>query len=594
MWIGTRGGLTKRRGVRRFRRGALSAWVAACGVCLPATMVLGQGDSTARTDEPEPATLVVTNALIATMDARNPRAEALAAQGEWIVAVGTVDQIALHVGPETKVIDAGGRLVIPGFNDSHCHFRGGAELLRSLNLYGVDTIEKVLALVKERVAGAAPGEWITGSRYDHTLWGDRWPTRADLDKVAPRNPVVLRRASGHSVWVNSLALERSGITKDTANPPAGEIQIDPGTGEPTGILLESAAGLVRVPRGADISPVERHRQRKDDLLAGLRHAAELGVTSVQSSSSLEELELVRELKADGLLTLRFNGWLRLADARGLTRRGIRSGDGDLWVRVGFLKGYIDGTLGDGTAAMFEPFADREGFLGLPTMTQAELDSAVLLADRNGFQIGVHAIGDKGVHMVLDAFQRARLANGQSDRRHRIEHAQVIHPDDIRRFGLLGVIPSMQQTHCTTDMRFAEKRVGINRCKTSYAWRSLLDSGAVLAFGTDWSVEPLDPMRGVFSSVTRTNIQEMQPKTGWFPEQKLTVWESIYYYTYGSAFAEHLDHVKGTLSVGKLADMVMLDADLFAIDPERILDVKVDYTIVGGRVVWDRARQRSGS
>jgi hypothetical protein len=548
----------------------------------------GQEGDAARERKPDPATLVITNARIATMDARTPRAEALAARGEWIVAVGTVDRIAPLIGPKTKVIDVGGRLVIPGFDDSHCHFQSGAELLRSLNLYGMDSLEKVQAMVKERVAAASPGEWITGSRYDHTLWGDRWPTRADLDGVAPDNPVVLRRASGHSVWVNSLALERSGITKDTPDPPAGEIQKDPATGEPTGILLESAAGLVRVPRDADISPAERLRRRKDDLIAGFRHAAKLGVTSVQSSSSLDELDAVRELKADGLLTLRFNGWLELAAADSLARRGIRTGDGDLWVRVGFLKGYIDGTLGDGTAAMFEPFSDREGFLGLPTMTQAELDAAVSLADRSGFQIGIHAIGDKGASMVLDAFERARLATGQTDRRHRIEHAQVVHPDDIRRFGLLGVIPSMQQTHCTTDMRFAETRVGIERCKTSYAWRSLLDSGAVLAFGTDWPVEPLDPMRGVFSSVTRTNIQEMKPETGWFPEQKLTVWESVYYYTYGSAYAEHLDHVKGTLSAGKLADMVVLDANLFTIVPERILDVKVDYTIVGGRVVWDRA------
>lgn len=534
-----------------------------------------------------PATLVVTNAKIMTMDARTPRAEAIAARGEWIVAVGTVAEIKPHIGSDTKVIDAGGRLLIPGFNDAHCHFQSGAELLRSLNLYGVDSLEKVLELVKERVAEASPGEWITGSRYDHTLWGDRWPTRQDLDKVAPHNPVVLRRASGHSVWANSLALARSNITRDTPDPPAGEIQKDSETGEPTGILLESAAGLLRVPRDADIAPAERVRRRKDDLLAGFRHAAELGVTSVQTSSSLDELELVRELKADGKLTVRFNGWLRLADAAALAAQGIRTGDGDLWVRVGFLKGYIDGTLGDGTAAMFEPFSDRPGFVGLPTMSQRELNDAVLLADRHGFQIGIHAIGDKGGHMVLDAFARARLMGGSRDRRHRIEHAQVVHPDDIRRFGLLGVIPSMQQTHCTTDMRFAQTRVGIDRCKTSYAWRSLLDSGAVLAFGTDWPVEPLDPMRGVFSSVTRTNIQEMAPKTGWFPEQKLTVWESIYYYTHGSAYAEHLDPVKGTLTPGKLADMVILSEDLFTIPPARILDARVETTIVGGRVVWER-------
>jgi predicted amidohydrolase YtcJ len=259
-----------------------------------------------------------------------------------------------------------------------------------------------------------------------------------------------------------------------------------------------------------------------------------------------------------------------------------------------LKGFIDGTLGDGTAAMFEPFADREGFLGLPRMTQEQLDSAVILADRLGFQIGIHAIGDKGSHMVLDAYEKAATRNGTRDMRHRIEHAQIIKPDDLARFGQLGVVASMQQTHATTDMRFAETRIGVERSKTAYAWRSILDGGGMLAFGTDWSVEPLDPMRGVFSSYTRTNIQRMEPKEGWFPEQKLTMWESIYYYTHGSAYAEHLENVKGALAVGRLADLVVLDHDLFTIPADQILQTKADYTVVGGRVVWDRAGKRYGA
>jgi predicted amidohydrolase YtcJ len=537
----------------------------------------------------QPATLVVTNAKIMTMDPRHPRVEALAARGEWIVALGTVSEIQKLIGPQTRVVDARGRLVVPGFNDSHAHFGGGSAGLRSLNLYGVNSLAEVQRLVAERVAKAKPGEWITGSRYDHTLWGTAWPRKEDLDKVAPNNPVVLTRASGHSAWANSLALKLSNITKDTPSPAAGEVQKDPKTGEPTGILLESAAGLVRVQR-PQTTPEERRQRARDDLVAGFRFAAELGLTSVQSSSSLEELDLLRELQKEGKLTLRYDGWLPLASAQSLADQGVRTGQGDLWVRVGFLKGFIDGTLGDGTAAMFEPFADREGFLGLPRMTQEQLDSAVILADRLGFQIGIHAIGDKGSHMVLDAYEKAAARNGTHGMRHRIEHAQIIKPDDLGRFGQLGVIASMQQTHATTDMRFAETRIGVERAKTSYAWRSILETGGMLAFGTDWSVEPLDPMRGVFSSFTRTNIQRMEPKDGWFPEQRLTMWESIYYYTWGSAYAEHLENLKGSLAVGRLADLVVLDHDLFSVPAEQILQTKVDYTVVGGRVVWDRAAQ----
>jgi len=538
------------------------------------------------------ATLVVTNATIMTMDSRMPRAEALACRGEWIIAVGTEGEVRPLIGPDTVVLDARGRLVVPGFNDSHSHFMGGARLLRSLNLYGVDSLEEVQRRVKELVDQSRPGEWITGSRYDHTLWGnaDEWPTRADLDAVAPDHPVVLRRASGHSAWVNSMALRLSGITAETPDPDAGEVQKDPVTGEPTGILLESAQSLIRrTPDPVGRSPVEWQKAARADLENGFRHAAKLGITTAQTSSSLREMDLVRAMQAEGELTLRWTGWLTLRQAESLHQRGVMTGDGDFWVRVGFLKGFIDGTLGDGTAAMFRPFSDRPDFDGLPTMTQQELDEAVVLADRLGFQIGIHAIGDRGVHMVLNAYERAALVNGKRDRRHRIEHAQLIAPDDLRRFGQLGVVASMQQTHCTTDMRFAETRVGLDRCKTAYPWRSLLDGGAVLAFGTDWSVEPLDPMRGVFSSVTRTNIQRMEPETGWFPEQKLTVWESLYYYTWGSAFAEHLDNVKGSLAPGRLGDFVVLDRDLFTIRSAEILETEVDYTVVGGRVVWDRAK-----
>jgi hypothetical protein len=533
----------------------------------------------------EPGTLAVVNGKVMTMDDRYPRAEAFVADGEWIFAVGTMEEIRPFIGPNTRTIDAGGKLVVPGFNDSHTHFASGSARLRTLDLYEVPTLEDVRRRVAERVAQSRPGEWIIGSGYDHTLWGEAWPTRADLDRVAPNNPVRLTRASGHSIWVNSMAIRLSGVTRDTAAPEGGEIQKD-AAGEPTGIFLESAAGLIGT--GVEsMTPAEARARKKEDLLAGMQFATRLGVTSVHTSTDLDELEIVREIQREGKLTLRWNGWLWLRDAPKLAAQGIRSGAGDRWVRVGHLKGYIDGTLGEGTAAMFEPFADRPDFTGLPRMTQEEADRAVATADALGFQIAIHAIGDRGVHMALNAYERAALQNGTRDMRHRIEHAQLIKPDDLRRFGRLGVIPSMQQTHCTTDMRFAEVRVGFERSKTAYPWRSLLDGGAVLAFGTDWAVEPLDPMRGVFSSVTRTNIQAMAPKTGWFPEQKLTVWESIYYYTWGSAHAEHQENVKGSIARGRLADFVVIDRDLFTVPTDEILEAKIEMTVVGGRIVWDR-------
>jgi predicted amidohydrolase YtcJ len=561
---------------------------------LVAPAILGaQQPAPAAPQQPAPATLVVTNAKIMTMDPSYPRAEAMAVRDGRIVAVGRMDDIRRFIAPSTRTLDARGRLVVPGFNDSHAHFSGGASGLRTLNLYGVSSLAEVQRLVAERVKDAKPGEWITGSRYDHTLWGTAWPTKADLDKVAPNNPVVLTRASGHSSWANSMALRLSNVTKDTPNPAAGEIQKDPRTGEPTGIMLETASGLIRVQR-PQLSPAESDARTRDDAIAGFRHAAMLGVTSVQSSSSVAEMDRLRALAKEGLLTLRFTGWLTLGQAQALADRGIRTGQGDDWVRVGFLKGFIDGTLGDGTAAMFEPFADRADFHGLPRMSQEQLDSAVVLADRLGFQIGIHAIGDKGVNMVLNAYERAALRNGTKGLRHRIEHAQLIKPDDIARFGRLGVVASMQQTHATTDMRFAEQRVGAERAKTAYPWRGILDFGGMLAFGTDWSVEPLDPMRGVFSSVTRTNIQRMEPKEGWFPEQKLSVWESVYYYTVGSAYGEHMENLKGSLAPGRFADFVVLDRDLFTIPHDQILQTKVDYTFVGGRIVWDRAAGRYGT
>jgi predicted amidohydrolase YtcJ len=513
----------------------------------------------------------------------SPWAEAVAASGGRIIAVGPDGEIRKLVGAETRVIDAGGRLVIPGLIDAHTHFSSGGRSLISLSFRGVRSIAKVREMVAAKIRELPAGTTIMGSEYDHTLFpGGRWPSKEDLDAVSPANPVVIRRVDGHSVWVNSLALKRAGITKSTKDPFGGEILRDKTTGEPTGILTESATGMIRtIGTGVRSTPEE-------DIVRALAHAAGLGLTGVHTDSSLPEMKIYRSLAGQGKLTLRVYAWLPAEGLDTYIRQGVGLGQGDEMLRVGFLKAFIDGTLGSGTALMFAPFSDEPGKLGLPQMPEAEFDAIVAKAHQYGFQTGTHAIGDKGVNWVLNAVEKARRAFGEKDLRHRIEHAQVIVPADIPRFQALGVIASMQPTHCTTDMRFCERRIGPERSGNAYVWRSLLKSGARMAFGSDWPVEPLDPMRGLYSAVARKNIEDDFPEGGWFPDQKLTMAEAIKLFTAGSAYASFEENLKGTLEPGKLADMVVLSRDLFTIQPREILETRAVCTILGGRVVFQKS------
>ncbi len=528
------------------------------------------------------ADLAVTHGKIFTANGAAPWAEAVAVKGGRIVAVGTDREIERFIGGGTKVIDVGGKLVIPGLIDAHTHFASGGRSLIGLSFRGVSSIAKVQEMIAAKIHELPAGALVSGSAYDHTLFpGGAWPTREDLDKVSPSNPVVIERVDGHSIWVNSLALERAGITKETGDPFGGEILKDPMTGEPTGILTEAATGLVRIP-GPEIASTP-----EQDIVRALEHAAGLGLTGVHTDSSFAETALYRKLAAEGLLTLRVYAWLPVESMKDCLRDGVRQGQGDDMVRVGFLKAFIDGTLGSGTAMMFAPFDDEPGKIGLPQMPEADFDALIAEAHANGFQTGTHAIGDKGVAWVLDAVERAQRKYGKKDLRHRIEHAQVVAPGDLARFAALGVIASMQPTHCTTDMRFCETRIGAGRSRGAYAWRALLDKGARLAFGSDWPVEPLDPMRGLYSAVTRMNIEGEFPEGGWFPGQKLTMDEAIGLFTKGAAYASFEETVKGTLEPGKLADMVVLSKDLFTIAPREILTTEALITILGGRVVFQR-------
>ncbi|MGB9893624.1 MAG: amidohydrolase, partial [Candidatus Saccharicenans sp.] len=482
-------------------------------------------------------------------------------------------------GPETIIIELKEGLAIPGLIDAHTHFSAGGHSLIELSFRGVDSPEKIQQMIAEKIKELPPGTPVFGREYDHTLFPEqKWPSKEDLDKISPNNPVVIRRVDGHSAWVNSLALRLSGIDKKTKDPFGGEIVRDPKSGQPTGILKESAMELIKVKPTVQSTPEE-------DILRALDHARQLGLTGVHADVGLKELEIYKKLHSEGKLTLRVYAWLPIEGIGEYLRLGIRQGQGDDYLKVGFLKAFIDGTLGSGTALMFEPFSDEPTKSGLAQYPEEAFYELMEKAYANGFQVGTHAIGDKGVNWVLNAVERAQQKYGKKDLRFRIEHAQIIKPEDFPRFQALGVVASMQPTHCTTDLRFCERRIGKERSKYAYAWRTLLNNGAILAFGSDWPVEPLDPRRGLYSAVTRKNIEYDYPEGGWFPEQKLTLSEAIKCFTWGSAYASFEENLKGTLEPGKLADITIFEKDLFSVEPKEILRTPIAYTIVGGKIVY---------
>jgi len=537
---------------------------------------------------PQVADLVIKNAKIVTIDQENPRAEAMAIQGEKIVAVSSNAEIEAYIEDGvTRIIDAEGRLVVPGFNDAHIHF--GPIDTDYVELRYITDPKEITRRVKERVSRAKPGELIRGGHWEHEMFTDRkWPTKELIDGIAPDNPVVLSRADGHSVLVNSYVIEHSGITRDTPAPFGGEIQKDPKTGEPTGIFKEAAKGLLKygdVP--VTLTPEEKEAKRIAGWRAALDKAASLGITSIQHAGE-EYSKIYQEFMDRGELTLRVDVSGRLtADASELKQydrlRKSYPAEGN-WIRFGYLKGYIDGTLGSGTMMVFKPFEDAPDKTGLPQMPYDELEKKIIASDRMGFQVGIHAIGPKANRWILDAYEKAIETNGRRDSRHRSEHAQILVQADMPRFHELGVVASMQPTHCITDKRFCEKRIGRERSRGAYAWRSLMNLGARLAFGTDYSVEPMDPLEGLYAAVTRKDRMG-EPGNGWFPEEKITMEEAIEHYTLGSAYVQFMENRKGKIKEGYLADVVIMAHDLLTQPPDRIMKNKVDYTVVGGKVVY---------
>lgn len=538
----------------------------------------------------EAADLIIINGKIFTNDKENAYAEAVAIKGEMIIATGSSEEISsmAHEG-KTRVIDAQGRLVLPGFNDAHVHF--GPLDPDYVELRYVTDPSVITERVKLQVSGSKPGQLISGGHWEHEMFTDRqWPTKELIDNVSPENPVVLNRTDGHSVLVNSYVLNASGITKDTPDPFGGEIVKDPVTGEPTGILKETAVNLVKTGEiKIQRSPDEEKEREWQGYMRALREARELGVTSIQNAGGAD-FEAYERLQSNGELTLRIDigapvtgDTAKMRDYALLKSKYPQNAN---WIRFGYLKAFIDGTIGSGTALMFRPFDDDPGTSGLAMMPYEDFEMLVVDADKSGFQIGVHAIGDQGNNWVLNAYEKARQVNGGRDSRHRIEHAQVLALTDIPRFVQLGVIPSMQPTHCITDKRFIGKRIGEDRLKGAYAWNSLQKTGAKLAFGTDYSVEPLNPMEGLYAAVTRKD-RLGEEGAGWLPEEKITMEEAIYYYTLGAAYAQFMEERKGMIREGYLGDIVILDKDLFSIPENEIMKTKVDFTITGGKVVFER-------
>ncbi len=538
----------------------------------------------------ETATLVVRNGRVWTGEQTRPRAEAVAVVGERIAAVGSNAEIAARIGPETLVIDAGGKTVLPGMIDAHVHFSSGGFQLTRVDLRDAATPEEFARRIGEFAKHLPRGEWILGGTWDHELWGgDPLPHRKWIDALTPEHPVFVRRYDGHMGLANSLALKNAAITRETPNPPGGLIVRD-ADGSPTGVLKDAAMDLLE-----RVIPEPTEEQLERAVVAALGEASRYGLTGIHDISSAADLRVYQKLQKQGRLTARIYSILPVAQWESLAGLGIRANFGNHYLKIGALKAFADGSLGSTTALFFEPYRDAPGTTGLAMYPEAEVRKFVLGADRAGLQLCIHAIGDKANRMVLDAYAEAARQNptwntagtgasAGAARRWRIEHAQHIHPDDFAKFARLGVIASMQPYHAIDDGRWAEKRIGHERCRTTYAFRTFLDSGVVLAFGSDWTVAPLNPMTGIYAAVTRRTLDGKNPG-GWFPEQKISLEEALAAYTLGSAYAEYAENEKGSLAAGKLADLVLLDADLFAIAPENLADVQVRFTILGGQIVY---------
>jgi predicted amidohydrolase YtcJ len=522
-----------------------------------------------------------------TADAHRPWVEAVAIRDEKIAAVGSRDELQKYRGKNTHIIDAGDGLVVPGLIDSHIHLTDGGLRLASVQLRDAATREEFVRRIGEFAKKQERGAWITGGDWDHTLWGGELPSRDWIDAVTPDNPVWINRLDGHMSLANTAAMRAAKVGDDVKDVPGGEIVRD-NAGSPTGIFKDNA--LVLIDRA---EPEPTLQQRLDATVAAMDFLAARGVTAVHHLGTWSQLDVFRIVERRGLLKTRIYACTPLEQWERLAKEVNDRGRGNDWLRIGGLKGYVDGSLGSHTAAFLDPFSDAPADRGLLVNTEEDLEKWTAAADRAGLQVVVHAIGDRAIRTQLDIFERVAEGNGPRDRRFRIEHAQHIHPRDIPRFAALGVIASMQPYHTIDDGRWAEGLIGPKRCETSYAFRSLLDSGARLAFGSDWYVAPPTPMEGIYAAVTRRTLDGKNPG-GWVPHQKIGVEESLRAYTIDAAYAGFSEVKLGSIEPGKLADVVILGRNLFDTPPNELDKVPTRATIVGGKVVYDATTPASAA
>jgi predicted amidohydrolase YtcJ len=534
--------------------------------------------------------LVAIHGKVWTEDPKQPEAEAIAVSGHVIVAVGTTDEIRKLAGPQTQVLDLEGRRVVPGFNDAHVHFFWGGQGLTSVQLRDVTSREQFTQRIAGYARTRAAGEWIVDGNWDEQKWSPVvLPAHDWIDAVTPDNPVWVNRSDGHMMLANALAMKLAGITRATPDVPGGVIGRDK-DGNPNGIFKDAAKDLIE-----RVIPPPSDAQVDEALLAAQKYALDNGVTSVQdmgftgSHAATMQALVVRgyqRLMAAGKWKVRVSARFPLDHYRLLTDLGLMANFGNDTLVVGSVKAFADGSLGSGTAWFFQAYTDAPGNSGLPTDQLAhpdELFAEMKAADRAGLHIAVHAIGDRANKTILDLYQRLEDENGPADRRLRIEHAQHLRPEDISRFAQLHVVASVQPYHCIDDGRWAETRIGHQRAMTTYAFRSLLDAGTVLAFGSDWFVAPIDPLAGIYAATTRRTLDGKNPN-GWIPEQKISVKQAVHAYTVGSAYAESQDDIKGSLAPGKLADFTVLSDDIFHLDPVQIEQVRPVITVLGGEIV----------
>jgi hypothetical protein len=534
------------------------------------------------------ADLVLHNGRVYTMDPARPRAQALAIAGNRILAVGSDAELLPLLGPGGRAVDLAGQAAIPGLIDAHIHFGwySWAIYQGEVELDNVPTKAEAVARVASRAQKLAAGQWIRGAGWNKNIWPDpSFPTATDLDAAIRDHPVALEDKSHHATWVNSRALELAGITAATGAPPGGEIVRDE-RGQPTGILLETAAQLVH-----DLIPDPDVGTMVEALRKGVAEAHRLGLTGVHDPGHATVLSALQVLRARGDLGLRALVHIPTDGLEAALELGLRSGLGDEYLRIGGIKLFADGALGPQSAYMLAPYEDAIGNIGIPTLTTEELRDIVGRARAGGLSIAAHAIGDAANRSVLDAVEYAQTAYSGLKQLpwlpDRLEHVQLLHPDDLPRLARLGVVASMQPIHATSDMEMAERHWG-RRCDLAYAWRSVLDSGAHLAFGSDCPVETLDPLLGIHAAATRRRADGSPGPEGWIPAQRITVTEAVHAYTLGAAHAAGEAHLKGSLSPGKLADVAVLSSDIFAIEPSGILDARVTMTVFDGRIVFPDA------